>query len=92
MEHNLTYYDEPAIDWGPCDSDAYWNDEGAMEITADAEVEILEATQEMHHMCLEAVDRVVKDPTLLRLFHIPSNLWPAIRKSWGYLSAENSIG
>ena len=34
-------------------------------------------------MSLEAVDKVVKDPKLLRLFRIPSDLWPAVRKSWG---------
>ena len=33
-------------------------------------------------MCLEAVDKVLKDPILLRLFRIPSDLWPAMRKSW----------
>lgn len=34
-------------------------------------------------MGLEAVDKVIKDPVLLRLFRIPSDLWPALRKSWG---------
>jgi len=33
-------------------------------------------------MCLEVVDKVVNDPKLLRLFRIPSDLWPAVRKSW----------
>ena len=31
----------------------------------------------------QAVDKVIKDPRLLRLFYIPSDLWPALRKSWG---------
>jgi glutathionylspermidine synthase len=37
----------------------------------------------MHYMGLEAVDLVLRDPVLLRLFRIPSDLWPAMRKSWG---------
>ena len=42
----------------------------------------MEATFQLHNMCLEIVDKVVNDPQLLRLFNINSNLWPAIRKSW----------
>lgn len=34
-------------------------------------------------MCLAAVHKVIQDPRLLRLFHIPSDLWPAMRKSYG---------
>ena len=37
----------------------------------------------MHYMCLEVVDKVIRDPVLLRLFRIPSDLWPAVRRSWG---------
>lgn len=33
-------------------------------------------------MCLEAVDVVVKDESLLELFQIPKVLWPSIRHSW----------
>lgn len=38
-------------------------------------------------MGLEAVDTVLRDPILLRLFRIPSDLWPAMRKSWGLQAA-----
>lgn len=41
-------------------------------------------------MSLAAVDKVLKDPILLRLFRIPSDLWPAMRVSWG-LSAEKRM-
>jgi glutathionylspermidine synthase len=41
-------------------------------------------------MCLEAVDKVVKDPVLLRLFRIPSDLWPAVRVSWGATPNPNT--
>ena len=33
-------------------------------------------------MCLEVVDRVVKDDVLLTLFEIPHVLWPSVKKSW----------
>jgi hypothetical protein len=36
----------------------YWNDEAAYRLTADAAVELRNATYELHTMCLEAVDLV----------------------------------
>jgi len=33
-------------------------------------------------MGLEAVDKVVSDEKLLKLFNINENLWPVIKKSW----------
>jgi Glutathionylspermidine synthase len=33
-------------------------------------------------MGLDAVDRVVRDEKLLKLFNINENLWPTIRHSW----------
>ena len=42
----------------------------------------MEATFEIHNMCLQIVDQVVNDNRLLRLFNINSDLWPAIRRSW----------
>lgn len=38
-------------------------------------------------MCLEAVEKVVNDDVLLKLFYINEDLWPAIRQSW----KENQI-
>ena len=40
-------------------------------------------------MFLEAADIVIKDPVMLRLFRIPTDLWPAIRKSWGLVAVRN---
>ena len=51
-------------------------------MTQDAEVQMIQATQEMHWMCLEALSKVVNDYKLLRLFNIPSDLWPAVRSSY----------
>ena len=51
-------------------------------ITNNAEKKLLEASYELHSMALEAVDLVVNDDTLLDLFYINSDLWPAIKSSW----------
>jgi glutathionylspermidine synthase len=42
----------------------------------------MEATFQLHNMCLEVVERVANDDVLLTLFEIPEALWPAIKKSW----------
>lgn len=31
---------------------------------------------------LEAIDRVVKNDTLLQMFNLDEDLWPIIKKSW----------
>lgn len=79
----LTYWDLEGIKWikdYPCNT--YWNEEGCIIISAKAEKEVMEATFKLHNMCLEVVDRVVKDDVLLTLFEIPQSLWPAVKKSW----------
>jgi len=43
-KYYLTYHDEPTIEWSYCEDDAYWNEEGAVMISSEAEIEILEAT------------------------------------------------
>ena len=43
---------------------------------------MLAATFELHNMCLEVVDDIINNDTMLKLFHINEVLWPAIRKSW----------
>ena len=37
---------------------------------------------EVHNMALEAVDKVVADPSLLSLFGIHENLWKGVQRSW----------
>ncbi len=39
----------------------------------------MEATYQLHSMALEAVDRVVKNDTLLQMFNINDDLWPIIK-------------
>jgi len=42
----------------------------------------MEASFELHNMALEAIDKIVKDDTLMTLFYINKDLWPAIKESW----------
>lgn len=58
----LWYHNEPTIEWTTCDQEPYWNERGMIEISLEAEKEILEATQQMHFMSIEAVNKVVNDP------------------------------
>lgn len=78
----MFYYDEPALNWSICETDAYWNEKGQAEISQKGEKEILEATWVLHNMALEAVDKVVADDNLLRIFNINEHLWPAVKKNW----------
>ena len=43
---------------------------------------MIESSYEVYNMMLESIDKIVADDTLLTLFTIHENLWPAIRKSW----------
>lgn len=60
----------------------YWNDEAAYELTPEAAEKLRLATEELHAMCLEAVDIVVASDDLLTLFEIPPNMWEEVRRSW----------
>jgi len=42
----------------------------------------MEASFELHNMALEAIDKIVNDDTLMTLFYINKDLWPAIKESW----------
>lgn len=44
--------------------------------------EIKRATNELHHMFMNATNYVLQDDALLRPFNIPPALWPRIRQSW----------
>lgn len=62
---------------------AYWDESAYYQFTLDQIENDLEApTEELHQMCLEVVDSVVKDETLLRLFRIPEQHWQLIADSW----------
>ena len=78
----LKYAQEKAIQWDECEIDEYWNEKGMIALAQSAEKELLEATFQLHNMALSAVEIVVNDDNLLKLFRINKNLWPAIRYSW----------
>ena len=86
----LTYHDEPSLEFSSCEEQAYYSESAAIEMTDEAEREIMEATQNVYYMCLEVVDIVIKDPNLLRLFRVPSDLWPGMRESWGLVHESTS--
>lgn len=66
MEYlSIYYHDEVAYEWSDCESDLYWGEEGAIQISQKAEKELLEATFQLHNMCLEVVEDVVNDDNLL---------------------------
>ena len=48
----------------------YWEEDGEAVISPQAEKMLLETAFELHNMALEAVDLVVNDPVLLRMFNI----------------------
>ena len=51
-------------------------------ISPKAEKDLLEATYQMHSMMLGAVETITRDETLLHIFNINKDLWPAIKDSW----------
>lgn len=78
----MFYFDDPAINWTSCEKDSYWHETAMVQISPQAEQELLSATFELHNMCLEIVEEIINDDNMLRLFHINEDLWPAVRKSW----------
>ncbi|WP_413112483.1 glutathionylspermidine synthase family protein [Thaumasiovibrio sp. DFM-14] len=65
-------YDEP-----------YWDESAYYQFTlAQIEKDIELPTQEIHQMCLDIVDSVVRDEVLLNKFKIPSAMWDPILQSW----------
>ena len=60
----------------------YWNDEAAYSLSPSAAATLHAATEELHAMCLQAVDAVVESDDLMTLFEIPPNMREAVRESW----------
>lgn len=82
QKYKIFYGDEKALEWSKCESDVYWGENSRIEMSADAEKMLMEASFELHNMGLEAIDKIVNDDTLLTLFYVNRDLWPAIRESW----------
>ncbi|MGL4957562.1 MAG: glutathionylspermidine synthase family protein, partial [Plesiomonas sp.] len=61
----------------------YWDETAYYQFSLQQIEEDLEQpTQELHQMCLEVVDQVVRDEALLRRFQIPQPLWQQVADSW----------
>lgn len=61
----------------------YWDETAYYQFTlAQIERDIEDPTAELHQMCLEVVDRVVRDERWLRRFRIPEAQWQGILDSW----------
>lgn len=61
----------------------YWDESAYYQFTLNQIEHDIEApTEELHQMCLEVVDYVVKDEYWLARFNIPQPRWQAILDSW----------
>jgi glutathionylspermidine synthase len=65
------------------DDEVYWDETRAYRFTLrQIEEQIEKPTAELHQMCLDIVDRVVKEERLLEQLAIPELYWDAIAESW----------
>ncbi|MEP0175117.1 MAG: glutathionylspermidine synthase family protein [Paraglaciecola sp.] len=61
----------------------YWDESAYYQFTLKQIEQDLETpTEDIHHMCLHVVDKVVNDQALLEKFQIPDTFWEQIRDSW----------
>lgn len=61
----------------------YWDESAYYRFDLEQIEKHLEApTEEIHQMCLQVVDRVVRDEALLKRFQIPQAYWDRILHSW----------
>lgn len=60
---------------------SYWNEGAYYRFEADEIAQIEKATNELHEMCLEAVDYVIEKDLFGKL-HIPVEFVPLIHRSW----------
>jgi len=61
----------------------YWDESAYYQFTLEQiERDLEDPTAEIHQMCLEVVDRVVRDEALLQRFCIPPEYWDQIARSW----------
>lgn len=61
----------------------YWDESAYYQFSlAQIEQDLETPTEELHQMCLHVVDKVVRDESLMRRFHIPEPHWNFVRQSW----------
>jgi glutathionylspermidine synthase len=62
---------------------AYWDERAYYQFTLKQIEDDIEApSEELHQMCLDVVDHVVRDESLLGRFCIPHEHWDLVRESW----------
>ncbi len=61
----------------------YWDESAYYQFTLEQiEKDLEDPTEEIHQMCLQAVDKVVNDEYWLRKFQIPESMWQNVLTSW----------
>ena len=61
----------------------YWDESAYYRFSLEQiELDLEQPTEEIHQMCLELVDKVVRSETLLQRFQIPQPYWDQIARSW----------
>ena len=80
-------WQQQALEYGfkfhTLDGEKYWDESAYYQFTLEQiENDIEQPTEELHQMCLEVVDRVVKDDQLMKRFCIPQQQWDFVRTSW----------
>ena len=74
---------EMGFDYINADGEACWDESNRYVFSLDEiEKDLEAATQELHALCLELVDRIVRDETQLKRLRIPSHAWDVISASW----------
>lgn len=75
--------DDHGFDFHIIDNEIYWDESRAYRFTLrQVEEQIEKPTAELHQMCLEVVDRAVKDEQILEQLAIPPLYWDVIAESW----------
>ena len=71
------------FDFHIIDNEIYWDESRAYRFNLrQIEEQIEKPTAELHQMCLEVVDRAVKDEEILTQLAIPPLYWDVIAESW----------
>lgn len=61
----------------------YWDETAYYQLSlSQVENDLERPTEEIHQMCLDVIDKVVADETLMRRFCIPETHWDFVRTSW----------
>lgn len=60
----------------------YWCEDAYYEFSLQQIEKLEDVTSELHHMCLQVVDKVAGSEELLAKFRIPKHTWEFVRSSW----------